>query len=194
MPQELDAAAQREIYNRLYTNPDASFRNEPNAFLVRIAVGRKPGNALDIGMGEGRNAAWLAREGWTVTGFDISDAALARVRQRGIRGTFTRADADTYDYGLARWDLVCGFYLQAILTRNAAKIVASLKPGGWLVAEGFHEDRLTPLGRTGSHRTNELLHAFAALRIRLYEDRFDAGDWAPVSGPQPIVRIFASLP
>jgi 2-polyprenyl-3-methyl-5-hydroxy-6-metoxy-1,4-benzoquinol methylase len=34
---------------------------------------RKPGRALDIGMGQGRNSVFLALKGWDVTGFDISD-------------------------------------------------------------------------------------------------------------------------
>ena len=33
----------------------------------------KPGTALDVGMGQGRNALFLARQGWDVTGFDVCD-------------------------------------------------------------------------------------------------------------------------
>ena len=38
--------------------------------------GRKPGRALDIGMGQGRNAVFLATQGWDVTGFDPSTEAV----------------------------------------------------------------------------------------------------------------------
>ena len=57
---------------------------EPNAFLARMVAGRDPGSALDIGIGEGRNAFFLASRGWDVTGFDASAA--------GIKLTLAEAD------------------------------------------------------------------------------------------------------
>ena len=45
---------------------------------------RKPGRALDVGMGEGRNAVFLALKGWDVTGFEISDEGVA-IAQRNAR-------------------------------------------------------------------------------------------------------------
>ena len=59
-----------ELWNRVLTAENPRFNTEPNAFLVRMIEGREPGRALDVGMGQGRNAIWLAREGWKVTGFD----------------------------------------------------------------------------------------------------------------------------
>jgi methylase of polypeptide subunit release factors len=49
---------------------------EHNRFLERITAGRRPGRALDIGIGEGRNAFFLASQGWDVTGFDVSATAI----------------------------------------------------------------------------------------------------------------------
>ena len=63
--------------NKLYASPrQTRFTLEPNAFLALTAKGLKPGRALDIAMGQGRNAVYLATLGWDVTGYDIADEVL----------------------------------------------------------------------------------------------------------------------
>lgn len=58
-----------------------------------------PGRALDIGCGTGLHTETLARHGWTVTGVDIVDRALAKARRRlassGLPATILKADAAT---------------------------------------------------------------------------------------------------
>jgi methylase of polypeptide subunit release factors len=46
-----------------------------------VTQGRKPGTALDWGMGQGRNAIYLAGQGWDVTGVDISDVAVEQAKK-----------------------------------------------------------------------------------------------------------------
>jgi 2-polyprenyl-3-methyl-5-hydroxy-6-metoxy-1,4-benzoquinol methylase len=67
----------RRVWNDTYAEmirDDESFL--PNAFLIKVVEGRKPRTALDMAMGQGRNALMLAQRGWDVTGFDISDLAV----------------------------------------------------------------------------------------------------------------------
>lgn len=64
-------------WNAFFTAERPRFNVMPNAFLTQIAERRTPGAALDVGMGQGRNAIWLARQGWDVTGFDPAAQALA---------------------------------------------------------------------------------------------------------------------
>ncbi len=42
----------------------------------------KPGRALDVGCGTGRDAVYLSKRGWHVTGLDFAADALAKARQR----------------------------------------------------------------------------------------------------------------
>lgn len=61
---------------------------EPNRFLVeQLADGPLPaGRAIDLGCGEGRNALWLAEQGWDVLGVDLSSVAIERGRAAAATG------------------------------------------------------------------------------------------------------------
>ena len=75
------SAAQADEWNARYGEQDrAMWSGRPNGRL-RVEVGElTPGRALDIGCGEGADAIWLARKGWTVTAIDISEVAVDRAR------------------------------------------------------------------------------------------------------------------
>jgi hypothetical protein len=80
------------------------------------------------------------------------------------------------------------------LTRNAAKVMAALKPGGTLIVEGIHRDinKDSLRGRRYGYRTNELPKVFDRLRVRYYEDTLDKADWDRSGGkPVPVVRLLA---
>lgn len=55
-----------------------------------------PGKALDLGCGSGMHVVTLAQRGWSVTGVDVVNKALARARKRvsasGVTATLVRAD------------------------------------------------------------------------------------------------------
>jgi SAM-dependent methyltransferase len=186
----------REVWNELFAKRQG--REFPyNKFLADTIKGMKPGTALDIGMGEGRNALFLATQGWQVTGFDISDVGIQLAREaaqkRGLRLEILHDDADRFDYGRQRWDLVVGMYMHSVITRNAGKIIDSLKLGGILVVEGFHRD-LNRLGVQGGYigyRSNELPRAFDRLRILRYEDTVGPADWERSGQEAPVVRFIA---
>jgi methylase of polypeptide subunit release factors len=95
----------------------------PSALLVESIKGLRPGAALDAGMGQGRNAVYLASHGWTVTGFDISEEALAASRanadKAGVRLTTLKASYDSFDFGSERWDLVVLAFAWAPVTAPA---------------------------------------------------------------------------
>ena len=92
-----------------------------------------------------------------------------------------------------RWDLVAGLYMHEMITTNAAKIVAAMKPGGVLVVEGMQYGAMgTGVGGTAyGHRPNELLRAFEALRVVLYQEAMAPPYWMPRSPAVPIVRFAA---
>src|SRR4051812_45026447 len=50
----------------------------PNALVGSLLDGVPPGDAVDLGAGEGRHALWLAARGWRVTAVDFSAVGLGR--------------------------------------------------------------------------------------------------------------------
>jgi 2-polyprenyl-3-methyl-5-hydroxy-6-metoxy-1,4-benzoquinol methylase len=71
---------------------------------------RKPGKALDVGMGQGRNSIYLAQHGWDVTGFDPADEgvhrATAEAARLGLKITAVVTTFEQFDFGESRWDLI----------------------------------------------------------------------------------------
>ncbi|MCY7289993.1 MAG: methyltransferase domain-containing protein, partial [Cryobacterium sp.] len=65
-------------WDHRYASAEYVWRREPNQFLAAEVVGLRVGRALDMAAGEGRNAVWLAGQGWKVTGLDFSHAGIAK--------------------------------------------------------------------------------------------------------------------
>ena len=195
----IDEQGQRleiDRWNRMLTSPKAPFNTNPNAFLVDVTRGLTPGTALDVGMGQGRNALYLAQQGWTVTGFDPADKAVALAREQAARLGVT-LDAivqrdDQFDFGKARWDLIVLSYVS--LRDLVSRVYESLRPGGRVVVEAFHRDaaKTASIGGGVVFETNELLRLFNQFRVLRYEDADATGDF----GLQPtrVVRLVAQKP
>ena len=150
-----------DYWNRFYLDSNAKFNKAPNEFLKQMVEGQRSGVALDYGMGEGRNAIYLASLGWQVWGFDPADAgiALAQKRAKELGLTLhTEAVRDSdYDFGKEKFDLVLFSWTMPLVP--VQKIVESLKPGGIVVMECGADF----VGR------NEMLHKFDGLQIVRYE-------------------------
>ncbi|MGE5181624.1 MAG: methyltransferase domain-containing protein, partial [Acidobacteriota bacterium] len=134
--------AERQRWNERFRG-GLGFKKQPNQLLVDTVKGKKPGTALDLLMGQGRNALYLASQGWKVTGVDISDEGLRMTRDEAARQKvkldLVQSDIDKYDLGTDRWDLVTMIY-----AGDDAKLLERIKPavkkGGLFVTEYFASD------------------------------------------------------
>jgi len=99
----------------------------PSPLLVETAQKLKPGRALDLACGKGRNAIWLAEHGWKVTAVDRSPITIPAVETHV-------ADLEKHEFPIAEasWDLiaVC-YYLQRDLFEH---IKHGVKRGGIALA------------------------------------------------------------
>jgi SAM-dependent methyltransferase len=133
-------------WDERYAAHDLVWSAEPNLFVAAELADLEPGRALDLAAGEGRNAIWLARRGWTVTAADFSQVALDKGRQ--LAGdTVVRwvcADATRWDEPAA-YDLVVVAYLQLAAPERRAAMraaYASLVEGGTLLVVAHDSSNL----------------------------------------------------
>jgi SAM-dependent methyltransferase len=139
----------RDAWDERYRSEDMVWSAEPNRFLVEVVTDLTPGSALDLATGEGRNAVWLALQGWEVHAVDWSDVGLDKARElaqsAGVDVWFTRADLREWWPPSESYDLVVVAYLQIPhlerqgVWRSAAQAV---RTGGHLVLIGHDRDNL----------------------------------------------------
>ena len=136
---------EREDWNRRHGESGQLFGVDPNRFLVAEVDGLAPGRALDLACGAGRNAVWLAEQGWQVTGVDFSDVAIDNARRlagdRGVAVEWPVADVGEWEPQADAFDLVVVLYLhlpaeeRRPIMRRAA---AALAGGGTILVVGHH--------------------------------------------------------
>jgi SAM-dependent methyltransferase len=119
----------------------AIWSGRPNGRLTAEAAGLTPGRALDVGCGEGADAIWLARNGWTVTAIDISGVALDRARQvgelAGVTVEWVAGDVLELTLPARSFDLVSLQYpalLKAAGDEAVRRLLDTVRPGGLLLA------------------------------------------------------------
>lgn len=180
-------------WDEIYAGKGAKVPVNPSSLVLETTANLKSGTALDIGMGNGRNAIYLARKGWKVTGIDPSSEAVKQAQTEAtklgasIDAQMTRFE--TLPSYLNRYDLVLCMYVQDLATKNSKKIVDMLKPGGLLIIEGTHAEAEQLTGQKG-YTNNELLRAFGKLRILRYEDRVLQPEWGD-NTKAAVVRLVA---
>ena len=127
-------------WDERYSGEDLVWRSTPNQFLVAETLDLRPGRAVDVACGEGRNSIWLAEQGWEVTGVDFSPVGLAKAErladQRGVKVTWVESAVEDWTPPREGFDLVAVLYLQLPgPTRQEAlsRAARAVAPGGKLV-------------------------------------------------------------
>jgi tellurite methyltransferase len=159
----------------------------PARFLVENIDLLPRGRALDVAMGGGRNAVFLAKTGFTVEGVDISPEAIQESRKlahkEGVTIRTRVADLEMLPYFEEEaYDLViCFNYLQRSLIPQIKKWI---KPGGFVIYETFIIDQINfgkPHNPDFLLNYNELLQAFREFRVLRYREGIIDGDKAVAS-------------
>src|SRR6266511_3427096 len=140
--QRFGAAAQAAEWDARYGERDrAMWSGRPNGRLVAEVDDLAPGRALDVGCGEGADAIWLARRGWTVTAIDISDVAVGRAREAaelaGAVVEWVCGDALQTPFPAGSFDLVSMQYPALPKAAGEAAVrtlLDTVHPGGLLLA------------------------------------------------------------
>ena len=138
-------------WDERYSAHELVWSTGPNSFVEKIVGGLEPGRALDLAAGEGRNAIWMAQQGWHVDAVDYSGVALERADQLAARaGVADRLTTRVADVVTSRFDAVYDLVLLSYLQLPAEQMrtvllvaVDALVPGGHVLVVGHASKNLT---------------------------------------------------
>lgn len=145
------------MWDERYSEPGFAFGREPNDFLRAVAqMIPAGGKVLCLGEGEGRNAVFLAQQGYAVTAVDRSSVGLAKVQtladEAGVGVKTAQADVVDFDIGGAQWDGIVAVYLHLspeIRRALHARIVEGLRLQGVYILEAYAPKQVTMPGVGG---------------------------------------------
>ena len=182
-----------QFWNERFNKQEFIFGKEPNEYLVEQASRYlKPNSSvLCIADGEGRNGVWLAKQGMRVTGFDVSDVALAKANQLAadneVNIQYSLCDTDGFDWQANTYDAVVGIFIQFADPEMRARIFQqvhqTLKSGGLFILQGYTPKQLEY--KTGGpsliehlyteEMIRELSQDFEVLELQCYEKELSEG-------------------
>ncbi len=135
--------SKRELWNERYASKDLIWSAGPNKLFAEQVKDLQPGKSIDIACGEGRNAIWLAEQGWDSTGIDFSEVGIDKARQiarkRNVAVNWIAGDVSNSALEEEAYDLVAVLYLHTSLEeRNKwlPNVLKAVKPSGTFIYIG----------------------------------------------------------
>lgn len=195
------------MWDERYSEQEYVYGTEPNDFL-RTHVDWLPHDAvLSLCEGEGRNAVYLAKLGYDVTGVDSSSVGLAKAqklaKKEGVSITTQLADMGDFTIEPDSWGGVVSIFCHIPRSMRAElhrQIVAGLKPGGVLILEAYTPAQLA-FGTGGpklpelTMTSEDLKQELAGLDIEMLEERVrDVVEGKFHTGRGAVVQLLARKP
>lgn len=170
------------MWNQRYNEEGFAYGTEPNEYLKNeYSQIPKGGRVLCLAEGEGRNAVFLATQGYLVTAIDQSPVGLKKANKlaskHGVTISTVVIDLADYDLGIEVWDGIVSIsaHVPALLRKNIhSKIVHALKDNGVFILEAYTERQLEMRG-IGGPQKKELLMSLDELKIELKDLEFIKG-------------------
>lgn len=167
-------------WDNIYSHTPFKSGKAPLSFIVEMLPRLQKGKALDIGMGEGANAVYLAQKGFAVKGFDISPVAIDHAKklanETGVKADFNTADLDLFLLGLMEYETIIMTYFKPAIGRYYPEIIRALKQGGTLLVQSYTiDEQKEPLGQEDAYknfyyRSNEVIQNLKGMRLLYYNE------------------------
>jgi SAM-dependent methyltransferase len=165
----------KDFWNARYAEADFAYGTEPNEFLQVQSTKIPLGRVLCIAEGEGRNAVYLATQGYQVTAVDQSAVGLEKTRQLGKQHKveIETIEADLQDFNIqpGAWDGIVSISAHlppAIRKKLHTQVVEGLKPGGVLILEAYTPRQLEMPGTGGPPATQiDMFMSLSELTLEL---------------------------
>lgn len=137
-------------WDQRYANAEYAYGEAPNNYLKeQLAQINTPGKILFAAEGEGRNAVYAAKQGWTVSAFDISiegrKKALRLAQNNNILIDYRVGELETLNFQQGEFDAIALIYAHfpANIKSSLNQLLHSyLRPGGIVIFEAFSKNHL----------------------------------------------------
>lgn len=173
------------FWNEMFADDHYRYGTAPNTFLADTLPAHvsPPAEVLVLAAGEGRNAVWLAAQGFDVTAVEASGRGLekmqALMRGAGVHVRSLHADFADWEPEPGRYDAVTLIYAHlpdGLRQETHRKAIDALTPGGHLFLEAFTPDQLQytsggPRDRAMLYTEALILEDFGDLHPVLLEER-----------------------
>ena len=153
----------REVFDQKYAPEKLYWGAKPSNLVKNFAKLAKTDHALDLGMGEGRDAIYLAQQKFKVTGVDQSGIGIEKCRKRaeklGLELKTVVRDVRHFKIAKNKYALIVSNSLFQFITKSEAHqvardITAGLRKGGIIIASVFTYD--DPRYKEFKKKCNEL--------------------------------------
>jgi SAM-dependent methyltransferase len=160
------------MWDERYSAEGYAYGTKPNKFLEENVSYIPKGQVLSLAEGEGRNAVFLAKQGYSVTAVDASIVGLNKARklaeENEVVVEFIHADLADYDLGENKWDGIVSIFcpLPSSLRKQLyKKVEAGLRRNGVLLLEAYTPDQLKH--GTGGGNSVDVMQSKESLRLEL---------------------------
>ena len=132
-----------------YAADDYVYGQDPNEFVAEMAMHIPDGPVLCLAEGEGRNAVYAAKLGWTVSAFDISvegkNKAIQLAETNNVSVDYQVGELQTLNYKAEQFDVIALIYAHfpaSIKSQQHKLLVTYLRKGGMVIFEAFSKKHL----------------------------------------------------
>ncbi len=141
-------------WNDRYSNEEFAYGTAPNNYLKEQLEKLNPGTILFPAEGEGRNAVFAAKSGWTVSAFDISsegkNKAIKLAETHNVTIDYQIGELDSLSYQTEQFDVIALIYAHfpaGIKSSIHKRLDQYLKRGGIIIFEAFSKKHLEYLAK-----------------------------------------------
>jgi len=160
------------MWDERYSNDEYAYGTEPNDFVLEHFNKIPAGKVLCLAEGEGRNAVYLAQNGYDITAVDASSVGLQKAQrlaeEKGVKIHTIVSDLGDYHIEPGSLEGIVSIFChlpKSIRRTLHREVVAGLKPGGILLLEAYTPSQLRH--GTGGPATDELTMTLAELKQEL---------------------------
>ncbi len=137
------------MWDERYAEEEYAYGKQPNDFLVESFKVIPKGKVLSLAEGEGRNAVFLAQQGYDVTAVDGSSVGLEKAQklaqEKGVKITTIQADLDSYEIETNMWDGIISIFCpltESQRQRIHQQVVLGLKENGVYLIEAYTPEQV----------------------------------------------------